>query len=186
MIRIAEIKQLQFVGQLGRIRVQFKDTVSSDPASTDVENGVLVLPTGDNVCPSVGDSCYVLSVGDEYGMNYVIPYDVDSAPKILEGEKIIYGKKQNQIYFKQDGSISITTADNKQIDISAQGGLNIATPLIEATGNINVAGVYKVDGVQVLKEQQPAIANPLAGFHELHTTVDLILAMLRTHGLIQT
>ena len=54
MIRIAEIKKLEFVGELGRIRVQFKDTVSSDPASTDVENGVLVLPTGDNVCPSVG------------------------------------------------------------------------------------------------------------------------------------
>jgi hypothetical protein len=109
MIRIAEIKKLEFVGELGRIRVQFKDTVSSDPASTDVESGVLVLPTGDNVCPSVGDSCYVLSVGDEYGMNYVIPYDVDSAPKILEGEKIIYGKKQNQIYFKQDIRLHIHT-----------------------------------------------------------------------------
>ena len=181
MIRIAEIKQLEFVGELGRIRVQFKD-----PASTDVENGVLVLPTGDNACPSVGDDCYVLSVGDEYGMNYVIPYDVDNAPKILEGEKIIYGKKQNQIYFKQDGSISIATADNKQIDITAQGGVNITAPSIEASGNINVAGVYKVDGVQVLKERQPAIANPLSGLHELHTTVDLILAMLRTHGLIQT
>ena len=33
MIRIAEIKQLEYVGELGRIRVQFKD-----PASTDVEN----------------------------------------------------------------------------------------------------------------------------------------------------
>jgi len=156
MIRIAEIKKLEFVGELGRIRVQFKD-----PASTDVENGVLVLPTGDNVCPSVGDSCYVLSVGNEYGMNYVIPYDVDSAPKILEGEKIIYGKKQNEIYFKQDGSISIKTADDKQIDITAQGGVNIIGN-VNITGNLNVSGTSNLQGATTI-ETKPFISHSHSG-----------------------
>jgi hypothetical protein len=156
MIRIAEIKQLEFVGQLGRIRVQFQD-----PASTDVENGVLILPTGDNVCPSVGDSCYVLCVGDEYGMNYVIPYDVDNAPKILEGEKIIYGKKQNQVYLKKDGSISITTADNKQIDIAAQGGVNIIGN-VNITGNLNVSGTSNLQGATTI-ETKPFISHSHSG-----------------------
>ena len=162
MIRIAEIKQLEFVGQLGRIRVQFKD-----PASTDFENGVLVLPTGDNACPSVGDDCYVLSVGDEYGMNYVIPYDVDNAPKILEGEKIIYGKKKNQIYFKQDGSISIATADSKQIDITSQGGVNI-TGAVNITGNVAITGNLSVSGTSNLQgattiETKPFITHTHSG-----------------------
>jgi len=156
MIRIAEIKQLEFEGQLGRIRVQFQD-----PASADVENGVLVLPTGDNVCPSVGDSCYVLCVGDEYAMNYVIPYDVDSAPKIFEGEKIIYGKKQNQIYFKQDGSISIKTADEKQIDITAQGGVNIIGN-VNITGNLNVSGTSNLQGATTI-ETKPFISHLHSG-----------------------
>jgi phage gp45-like len=162
MIRIAEIKQLQFVGQLGRIRVQFQD-----PASSDIENGVLLLPTGDNACPSVGDSCYVLCVGDEYGINYVIPYDVDNAPKILEGEKIIYGKKKNQIYFKQDGSISIATADDKQIDISAQGGVNI-TGAVNITGNVAITGNLSVSGTSSLQgtttiETKPFISHTHSG-----------------------
>ena len=64
MIRIAEIKQLIFTGDDGRISVQFKD-----PASTDVENGVLILPTGDNVCgmvqmSAVGIGCLQLGVVD--------------------------------------------------------------------------------------------------------------------------
>ena len=162
MIRIAEIKQLIFTGSDGRISVQFQD-----PASIDVENGVLILPTGDNVCPSVGDSCYVLCVGDEYGMNYVIPYDVDNAPKILEGEKIIYGKKQNQIYFKQDGSISITTADDKQIDITAQGGVNI-TGAVNITGNVTITGNLSVSGTSDLQgtttiETKPFISHTHSG-----------------------
>jgi hypothetical protein len=156
VIRIAEIKQLEFVGQLGRIRVQFQD-----PASTDVENGVLILPTGDNVCPSVGDSCYVLCVGDEYGMNYVIPYDIDNAPKILEGEKIIYGKKQNQIYFKQDGSISIATADGKQLDIAAQGGLNVTGDVV-ITGNLSVSGTSNLQGATTI-ETKPFITHTHSG-----------------------
>ena len=162
MIRIAEIKKLEFTGNDGRISIQFQD-----PASNDVENGVLILPTGDNVCPSVGDSCYVLCVGDEYGINYVIPYDGDNAPKINEGEKIIYGKKKNQIYFKQDGSISITTADKKQIDITAQGGVNITGAVsivgnVTITGNLDVSGTSNLQGTTTI-ETKPFISHTHSG-----------------------
>lgn len=58
--------------------------------------------------------------------------------------------------------------------------------VIEAAG-VNVTGWYEVDGVQVIADQQPAIANPTGG-----TTVDTegraatvsILTVLRNHGLI--
>lgn len=162
MIRIAEIKKLLIIGSDGRISVQFKD-----PSSTDVETGVLILPTGDNACPSPGDSCYVLSVGDEYGMNYVVPYDVDSAPKINEGEKLIYGKKKNQIYFKADGSITINTADSKQIDVSAQGGVNISGA-VNITGNVTITGNFSVSGTSNLQgtttiETKPFISHIHSG-----------------------
>ncbi|MFK5284314.1 hypothetical protein ACI3PL_32510, partial [Lacticaseibacillus paracasei] len=76
---IAQIIKLEFVGELGRIRVQFQD-----PISQDIEEGVLIYLTGDNSCPAVGDQCVVFQIGCEYGMNYVMPYDIDNAPLIQQ------------------------------------------------------------------------------------------------------
>jgi phage baseplate assembly protein V len=161
-LRIAKIVKLEFVGQLGRVRVQFQD-----PNSLEVENGVLLFATGDNSCPSIDDICIVLGIGDEYAQNFVIPFDVINAPKILEGEKIIYGKKGNQVYLKQDGSINIITGDNKQIDITAQGGINI-TGAVNITGNVAITGNLSVSGTSDLQgtttiETKPFISHTHSG-----------------------
>lgn len=55
--------------------------------------------------------------------------------------------------------------------------------------DIKLSGVLKVDNVQVVKEQQAAIADPSGGTvidAECRAQLALALAMLRTHGLILT
>lgn len=54
-------------------------------------------------------------------------------------------------------------------------------------GNVNVTGVVKIDGQQILTVQQAAIADPTGGATvdtEARTAVVEILDALRTHGLI--
>lgn len=51
------------------------------------------------------------------------------------------------------------------------------------------ASRYKIDGIQVIAGQQPAIASPTGGATtdaEARTAIDSILGALRTHGLIAT
>lgn len=170
-IRIAEIVKLEFVGELGRIRVQFQD-----PTSLNIEEGVLIYITGDNACPAVGDQCIVFQIGCEYGMNYVMPYDIDNAPLILEGEKIIY-TKDSKIYLKNDGSITIETT----------GKVNVTTPEGNFSQDINLGGVLKVNDIQVVGSQGATVADPVGGVivdAEARTAIIGILGALRTHGLI--
>ena len=47
--------------------------------------------------------------------------------------------------------------------------------------NVNVSGVIKVNGTQVVGTQGPAITNAAPA-----TTANLIIAVLRNHGLIAT
>jgi phage gp45-like len=173
-IRLAKIIKLEYVGELGRIRVQFQD-----PNATDIEEGVLIYLTGDNACPAVGDQCVVFGVGDNYGMNYVMPYDIDNAPLIKEGEKIIYGAKGNKVYLKNDGSISIEATNEQKI--------TVITPEANFSQDINLTGVLKVGNIQVVGSQGASIANATGGTVvdiEARATQDLILTALRTHGLI--
>lgn len=173
-IRIAQIIKLEFVGGLGRIRVQFQD-----PTSQDIEEGVLIYLTGDNACPAVGDQCMVFQIGCEYGMNYVMPYDIDNAPKILQGEKIIYGAKGNKVYLKNDGSILIEATGDQKITVT--------TPEGNFSQDINLGGVLKVNDIQVVGSQGAAINDPVSGAivdSEARTAIVSILGALRTHGLI--
>lgn len=104
---------------------------------------------------------------------FAVPYNPLLQPTLETGEKAIGNfSAGNKITFKKNGDIEINCNSA------------LFSGLINAVGNINTSGVYKVNGVQVLKEQQPAITNPLAGLSELHATVDSILVMLRAHGLI--
>lgn len=59
----------------------------------------------------------------------------------------------------------------------------------DVTGDINASGVLKIDGTQVVKERQAAIADPSGGLvidAECRAQLALALAMLRAHGLIAT
>lgn len=173
-IRIAEIIKLEFVGELGRIRVQFQD-----PTSQDIEEGVLIYLTGDNACPTVGDQCMVFQIGCEYGMNYVMPYDIDNAPKILQGEKIIYGAKGNKVYLKNDGSILIEATGDQKITVT--------TPEGNFSQDINLGGVLKVNDIQVVGSQGATVSDPAGGAvidAEARTAIIALKARLQAHGLI--
>jgi len=173
-IRLAKIIKLEYVGELGRIRVQFQD-----PNALDIEEGVLIYLTGDNACPDVGDQCVVLGIGDNYGMNYVFPYDLDNAPLIEEGEKILYGAKGNKVYFKNDGSIIIEATNEKNIIVT--------TPQVDFSKDINLAGVLKIDNIKVVGNQGAAVADPTGGSvidAEARTAIIALKARLQAHGLI--
>jgi len=89
-------------------------------------------------------------------------------------------------------SPSSTTTNSIPRNSSTVGVLKNSSILIDDSNNISGAndidagGVYKVDGIQVLAQQQPPITNPLSGLSELHMTVDSILNALRIHGIIAT
>ena len=192
MIRIAEITKLSYADKYGRIRAQFKD-----PDASSVEDGVLIYVTGDNAYPAIGDQCMVIQIGNEYGMNYVIPYDIDSAPLIQEGEKIIYGKNGNKVYLKKDGSILVQGIKENKVNLGADGSISveagdskditITTPKTDFSQDVNLGGVLKVSDVQVVGSQQATIANPTGGVTidaEARTAVISILTALKAHGLI--
>ena len=82
-------------------------------------------------------------------------------------------------------------------------GIGDAAPgeKLDVAGNVNVTGVYKVDDVQVVKEQQSAIASAkvdyttgdldteaevISAFNTTNGKINDILGALRTHGLIAT
>ena len=172
--RLAKIIKLEHITETGRIRVQFKD-----PDCSNIEEGVLIYLTGDNACPAIGDQCIVFEIGDHYGMNYVMPYDIDNAPIIKAGEKVIYGANGNQVYLKDDGSIIIEAVGGKNIIIT--------TPLTDFSQDINVAGAVKVANIQVVGSQQAPIINPTGGIvidAEARAAIASILTAMKVHGLI--
>lgn len=64
-------------------------------------------------------------------------------------------------------------------------GDNAPGEKVDVAGNINLTGVLKVDDVQVVKEQQAHIANaPGDTTANNATTINAILTMLETHGLV--
>lgn len=99
---------------------------------------------------------------------------------------------------RHDGS----TTYKADFTLNSAGKLTIAAAgNVEFTGDVNLTGVLKIDGVQVLKEQQAAIADIKENYVEddindltelaaaLNATaiqLNKILALARTHGLIST
>lgn len=156
--------------------------------SEELETVVLWNSWGENSFPTIDSFCIIFVLHGDFAKKYALPFNVKDAISVLAGEKLIYTSTGTKIHFKQDGGIDINAlndATNPSINISATTAVNINVNT-NITGNCNVSGVYKVDGVQVLKEQQPAIPNPTSGLPEIHAAVDSILTALRNHGIIST
>jgi hypothetical protein len=73
---------------------------------------------------------------------------------------------------------------------NGSGGANFAgtltTATIDASDVIGTSEHYEVDGMQVVKEQQPAIAGADGTLADATTKINLIIGRLRAHGLIAT
>lgn len=168
------------------------------PTSEEAEQVVLLNTWGENAWPSIGSPCIVFVLNCDFAQKYAIPFNLDDAIAILAGEKIIYTPSGNKIYLKQGGSINIDALNDStkpSINITATTAVNITAPAVNIIGDetvdgfCDVTGVYKVDGVQVVKEQQAAITNPTGGAtidSQARTAITSILTALRAHGLIQT
>lgn len=72
---------------------------------------------------------------------------------------------------------------------AAASGINTDITQLNGASQVDVSGVYKVDGIQVLKEQQPAVANPTGGVTidaEARAQLIQLLNAARAHGWIAT
>ena len=72
---------------------------------------------------------------------------------------------------------------NTELDYVLSG----AAPPVTASGDLDVAGVYKVDGVHVVGNRGAAVVDATGGATidaEARTAINNLLARLRAHGLI--
>ena len=82
-------------------------------------------------------------------------------------------------------SLTVLNAATVRSSISAAAsGVNTDITQLNGASQVDVSGEYKVDGVQVVTDQQPAIPDAILGTEV--TTINLILTALRSHGLIDT
>lgn len=99
-----------------------------------------------------------------------VPYNVTLQPSLEASEKAVGNFKiGNKITFKANGDVEITSA------------------LSSFSGIVNVAGVYKVDGVQVVGNQGAAVTAPTGGATidaEARVAINAIISRMTTHGLI--
>jgi phage gp45-like len=185
IIRIGTIRAIDNTFPILRVQVEM-------PGSEEIETAVLYNAWGENSFPSAGSPCLVVILNGEFAQKYALPFNLNDAVSILAGEKIIFTSTGTRIYLKQNGSINIDALNDStkpSINISATTAVNIITPSVNASGDINVDGVYKVDDVQVIGLQQPTIANPTGGTIvdiEARTAIISILTAMKTHGIIAT
>ena len=110
------------------------------------------------------------------------------------GPAITIGSNWSGINFVASGNnqinLDILNAANARIDLGAAArGVNTDITQLNGASQVDVSGVYKVDGTQVVKEQQPAVANPTGGATidaEARAQLILLLDAMRAHGLIST
>lgn len=172
LIRLGTITQL--FNRYGIIRSQASFLDSQAP-----ENIIHLQPYGFNACPPVGSQIITMSVYGHAEHKYGIPINATDAniQKLQAGETVIYNQVGTKIYLKADGNIEITPNGSSVI---------INSDLL-VNGNVDVSEVYKVDGTQVVGEQQPAITPPSGGGvvdAQARLAINEIITTMQTHGLI--
>jgi phage gp45-like len=151
---------------------------------------LLVYPYGFNSNIGTGDSTLALVFyGTGSSTNaFAIPYDILSQSTSLEQNEVSLGdfKDGNKITFKKDGSILIESGSTN-ITILKDGNVTVTSPLVNFSADVNVAGVYKVDGTQVVSNQGAAVPDATGGITvdaEARAAINTLLLRLRAHGLI--
>jgi hypothetical protein len=82
-------------------------------------------------------------------------------------------------------NIEISNAANARTALgAAKSSINTDITQLNGASQVDVSGTYKVNGTQVLTSQQPAIPDAILGTEV--ATINLILAALRTMGIIDT
>ena len=120
------------------------------------------------------------------------------------GNFFMYASGDNSAFgMATNHNLNIRTNNTNWITILKTGNVGINDPApaeaLDVTGNINVTGAYKVDDVQVVKEQQAHIADLNAAYaagdldteaeiitaiNATNAKINAILAMLEAHGLV--
>lgn len=140
----------------------------------EILDDVLMLYTyGEMSNISAGENSLVLlfcPLGSKTNV-FGVPYDVPLQPTdLVAGEKSIGNfKVGNKIVFKANGDVEVTSA------------------LASFSGIVDVAGVYKVDGTQVVSNRGAAVTAPTGGATvdaEARTAINAIIARMVAHGLI--
>ena len=83
-------------------------------------------------------------------------------------------------------TLAINNATTARAALSAaKSGVNTDITELNGASQVDVSGEYKVDGTQVLTNQQPAIADA-TGAGDIVAQFNTLLAELRVHGIIAT
>lgn len=104
-------------------------------------------------------------------------------PGIADGYFALLPMSVNGATLGGYGSSYDTTLTNRSGTVAA--GVVANTTNVAVVGDLNVGGVYKVDGTQVVGNQGAAVADATDAASAI-TQLNALLARLRTHGLIAT
>lgn len=106
------------------------------------------------------------------------------------GPTLTIGSNWSGVNFVASGNslnLDILNAANARGALNAAAsGVNTDITQLNGASQVDVSGVYKVAGTQVVKAQQPAIPDADGTLPGDTTTINAILTMLRQHGLIST
>ncbi len=109
------------------------------------------------------------------------------------GPTITLGSTWNGVDFTATQTavnLEITNAANARTDLgAAASGVNTDITQLNGASQVDVSGVYKVAGTQVVTSQQAAIPDATGGVTidtEARAALNALLAELRIHGIIDT
>lgn len=107
------------------------------------------------------------------------------------GPSVTFGSNWNGVNFVASAgnvNIEITNATTARAALgAAASGVNTDITQLNGASQVDVSGEYKVNGTQVITDQQPAIADPTGGVTidaEARAQLILLLNAARAHGLI--
>jgi phage baseplate assembly protein V len=128
--------------------------------------------------PKRGAEAIVLFPGGHRAHAIIIAVDDRRYRKtgLEEGEVALYSDETDCVVLKRGRIIEITAGTK----------VHVTAPLVDESGDHNVAGVYKVAGTQVVGPQLGSITPPIGGAtidSAARTAINSIISRLQTHGL---
>lgn len=154
--------------------------IDTDAAQVYQQYSPPITPT--LITPTVGDSTTIVTVVNAGGGGRAT------------GPALTLGSNWSGVNFVASGNnqinLDILNAANARTDLgAAASGVNTDITQLNGASQVDVSGSYKVDGTQVVTDQQPAIPDATGGVTvdtEARAAINALLAALRVHGLIDT